>query len=59
MIASEETEEEDKKEQKPVADGATDAEEPTKDGASEDGVKMDIPPMPGLLNYYASYNSKF
>ena len=29
-----------------MADGATDAEEPKEDGA-DDGVKMDIPPMPG------------
>ena len=52
MTASEEpeaTEEgEDKKEWKPVADGATDVEEPTEEGAGEDGVKIDIPPMPGL-----------
>ena len=52
LTASEEpeaTEEgEDKKERKAVADGATDVEEPTEEGAGEDGVKMDIPPMPGL-----------
>ena len=42
---------EDAEKREPVADGASDAEEPTEEGAGEEGVKMDIPPMPGSSFY--------